>query len=345
MKKYIQLYNYLRDAIECGDWAPQMQLPTESALSEQFQMSRQTVRQALAALKNDNYIYSVRGSGSFVSPCAGKKAENKRIAVVTTYFSEYIFPSILRGICNVAVEHGYAVELSSSNNSIKQERAILTQLMENSVAGIIVEGTKTTFPNPNAEIYKKLADSGTPVVFINSIYYQIKDSSFPSVVVDDYNGGYEQTKYILAQGHTHIASFFKIDDVQGYYRFQGMLDALTESGVDFDDRNFLFYTTETKNSLISLPPFQKILTDCTALLCYNDEIVELLLPLLKDSPNKISILASFDQELNTNLIPQHVEYRSLLHPKERLGQAAAEKLFNILAGQKEGTLVLPWGEG
>ena len=124
MKKYIQLYNYLRDAIECGDWAPQMQLPTESALSEQFQMSRQTVRQALAALKNDNYIYSVRGSGSFVSPCAGKKAENKRIAVVTTYFSEYIFPSILRGICNVAVEHGYAVELSSSNNSIKQERAI-----------------------------------------------------------------------------------------------------------------------------------------------------------------------------------------------------------------------------
>ena len=67
MKKYIQLYNYLRDAIECGDWAPQMQLPTESALSEQFQMSRQTVRQALAALKNDNYIYSVRGSGSFVS--------------------------------------------------------------------------------------------------------------------------------------------------------------------------------------------------------------------------------------------------------------------------------------
>ena len=44
MKKYIQLYNYFRDAIECGDWAPQMQLPTESALSEQFQMSQMCIR-------------------------------------------------------------------------------------------------------------------------------------------------------------------------------------------------------------------------------------------------------------------------------------------------------------
>mgnify|MGYP000809400512 CR=1 FL=1 len=47
MKKYIQLYNALRDQITRGVLPPGGRLPTENALAADYGLSRQTVRQAL----------------------------------------------------------------------------------------------------------------------------------------------------------------------------------------------------------------------------------------------------------------------------------------------------------
>ena len=71
-------------------------LPTEQALCAQFQVRRQTVRQALSLLESERLIDRKQGSGSHVrqqkEPVPGRRMS---IAVVTTYISDYIFPSIL----------------------------------------------------------------------------------------------------------------------------------------------------------------------------------------------------------------------------------------------------------
>ena len=41
-------------------------LPTETALCEEFKVSRPVIRAALEQLREGNYIESIRGSGSFV---------------------------------------------------------------------------------------------------------------------------------------------------------------------------------------------------------------------------------------------------------------------------------------
>ena len=341
MKKYIKLYDNLRECIETGAYPVNSQLPTECDLANTFCVSRQTVRQALELLRDENYVYSIRGSGSFVAPTPKAKG-NRRIAVITTYFSEYIFPSILRGISASAVENGYAVELNSTNNSISQERRILQQLMQGSVAGVIVEGTKTSLPNPNAEFYKKLALAGTPIVFINSIYPQLKGDNIISVLVDDYNGSYEMTKQLLTTGAGQVGCIFKADDNQGYYRFSGMLAALNDQNIDFDDRNFLWFTTETKYSVAKSLAMHRVIADCDTMICYNDELIERITPLFSEENSRVKLLGSFDRNMNIGLIPPEIRFISLGHPKEKLGATAAQKLFKMISGKLEEDVVLPW---
>jgi GntR family transcriptional regulator len=64
---YQQLYDHLHKRIVEGRWRPGDMLPSETELIEQYQVSRVTVRQALALLVKDGLIYRRRGLGTFVS--------------------------------------------------------------------------------------------------------------------------------------------------------------------------------------------------------------------------------------------------------------------------------------
>lgn len=57
---------WIRSKIEAGEWTEDHQLPSESQLGKQFDVSRITVRRALQTLETDNLIYRRQGLGSFV---------------------------------------------------------------------------------------------------------------------------------------------------------------------------------------------------------------------------------------------------------------------------------------
>jgi GntR family transcriptional regulator len=64
---YQQLYEILRGKIVNGEWKPGDMMPPESELIEQYQVSRNTVRQVLDLLVQEGLIYRQRGRGTFVS--------------------------------------------------------------------------------------------------------------------------------------------------------------------------------------------------------------------------------------------------------------------------------------
>lgn len=120
-----------------------------------------------------------------------------------------------------------------------------------------------------------------------------------------------------------------------------MMDALVEAGYPFNDRDFLWFSTESKHSFMETQAARRLLGECDALICYNDEIVEMLLPLLT-ADSGITYLYSFDGNLNLNLMPAHIRYHSLRHPKEKLGVAATETLLQMIRGGAATSAVLPW---
>jgi DNA-binding GntR family transcriptional regulator len=64
---YQQLYEVLRSSILHGEWKPGDLIPSESELTERYQVSRITVRQVLDMLAKEGLIYRERGRGTFVA--------------------------------------------------------------------------------------------------------------------------------------------------------------------------------------------------------------------------------------------------------------------------------------
>ena len=234
--KYQMVADSLRTDILDGVYQKRMLLPTEQLLCQQFQVSRQTVRQALALLVSEGLIERRQGSGSHIRD-RSKPAPmpHRSIAVITTYISDYIFPSILREVENVLSDHNSAPLLFATQNQVSNERKVLNTLLDlTSLDGVLVEGTKTGLPNPNLDLYRRLIDRGVPLVFMNGNYPELTDSL--SVLDDNAAGGRMLVDYLHQKGHQRIAGIFKNDDIQGHQRYAGYAGALRTLGLPIDIR-------------------------------------------------------------------------------------------------------------
>ena len=85
--RYAQLYRYLSAAITSGQLEPDSQLPPERDLADLAEVSRVTVRKAVAQLVSDGLVEQRRGAGSFIRK-PGPKLEQSLSRL--TSFTEYM---------------------------------------------------------------------------------------------------------------------------------------------------------------------------------------------------------------------------------------------------------------
>ena len=64
---YYQLQQLLRKKILSGSFPVDIPLPTENELCKEYSVSRTTVRQAFAALKNEGLIFRIPGKGTYIT--------------------------------------------------------------------------------------------------------------------------------------------------------------------------------------------------------------------------------------------------------------------------------------
>jgi len=340
--KYKALVDFLRRGIADGTFSAGEKLDTEAGYSEKFKMSRQTVRHALSVLEKDGLITRRHGSGSYVRQQGQFRETTMTIGVIVSYMSEYIFPSIIRGIEEITSAAGYSFKLSATGNRMDAEKRILTSYLENPVDGLIVEGTKTAMPNPNIALYRRLEEIGVPVVFING-YYPTFGGAY--VVTADREGGKTGAEYLISKGRSRFGGIFKADDLQGHERFAGFVEGLMDAGLEMRDDEAVWFTTESQAGLFSdgSATILKTLKDCDAVICYNDQIAINLINMLTKSgvkvPEDISVL-SFDDSIYSDICG--IKISSLAHPKEALGREATLKLLNMIDGKREVPLVMPF---
>lgn len=344
--KYQSVADALRREIAGGMYDDKQLLPTERLLCRRFQISRQTVRKALSVLEYEGLITRRQGSGSHLqSHMEPQDAIKCTVAVVTTYISDYIFPSLLRGMETVLAANGSAPLLFATQNQISTERKVLQALLAmQTLDGVLVEGTKTLLPNPNLDLYQELIDRGIRLVFINGVYPEL--SSLPSVLADNRGGGRQLTEYLYQKGHRRIAGIFKSDDMQGAQRYSGYAEALRNLGLPFNDEKIYWYNTEAKKLFFSDSFLDSILdgfTDCTAIVCYNDEVAIRVVTRLKNRgvrvPEEMAVV-SFDNSQYSELAPVHLT--SLSHGTRNLGELAADLMLRLLRGEECRSEVVPW---
>ena len=341
--KYQILAEALREEILSGKLANNDKLCTEKELMEQYSVSRQTVRHAISILVEEGYVRSRQGSGTFVLPRRRTIVNNsKQIALILTYISDYIFPSIIRGIESVLTQKGYTLLLKATGNSMDQERDILTGLLESPPCALIVDGNKTALPNPNLSYYRQLQAMGIPIIFIHATYPELTD--IPKIAVSDKQGGHMAVDYLASKGHSKIAGIFKCTDFQGIQRFNGFLEGMMANHLSFSDKNLIwFQDNDQLQILLESKKSLRYFDDCTSVVCYNDQVASNVIQFLVHNgyrvPEDISVISFDDSSLAQY---SHPNLTSFAHPKEKLGTVAANTIIQMIEGESATSTCFPW---
>ena len=335
-KKYRQITAWLTEEIEKGTLCYGERIPSEKELAEQFGVSRQTVRRALKDLNAEGILVSRRGSGTYVSVNTRRtSAGETRIAVMLTHVDTYIFPALIRGMESELSREGCILQIAVNDNAVERERMILKELIRTrSVDGLIAEAVKSGLPNPNLDLYREIEKMGIPVLFVNSFY---RDLDIPHVSLDDRKAGYLAAKHLLECGHTRIGGIFKSDDGQGHLRYAGYTEALMESDIKIRNGRIIWLDSgESEELEEESRRILKRLQECTACVCYNDEVAYKLVDILKKAgkkvPEDISVVG-IDNSAKAEFCP--VPLTSVRNPVEDLGRTAACKIVGrIFLGEK-----------
>lgn len=330
--KYYKLYNWGRTLILSGVIKDGGKFPSEHVLEKKFGYSRQTVRNALNQLEKEGLISRVRGSGTYVSYKNDNDIEEKgHIGLILSYFSDYLFPQVYDGIRSVLEAKGFVIDVAVTKNRLNDEAIYLEGLLKANVSGLIIEGTRSSFPNPNIRLYKKIEKRNIPTIFIHNHY---SNQTFDSIEMSDSQASYELTKRLIKNGHKRIGGIFKYDDVQGLERYKGFIECLSDYGVKFDDDYVRWYSTKDMDEKLtakSLSKMYKRTRDCTAMIMYNDEIADYYLEFLHSKgisvPRDLSMVSFDDARL-----AEHGDLKilSAVHPKFELGRLAAKNLIKML---------------
>ena len=329
--KYLRLKQEILSWIHSGRLKPNDQIPSEHEIAEMFQVSRQTVRQTLGELEQEGWLHRIQGKGTFVSsPDLHRGPNLQTIGILTTYISDYIFPSIVRGAESALRKRGYRLLLASTDNDKAKERECLQMMMSHPLSGLIIEPTKSAEGNPNVNYYLALEYRNIPYVMINERY---PGMDCACIKVDDEAGCFAATEHLIRLGHRRLAGFFKMDDLQGVYRFKGFLRAHREYQIPLMPDLMVHYRTEEKN----VKPYECALSMLqrddrpTAFVCYNDELAVQLLEAIRhvglNVPQDVSIVGFDDSPLAT---ATEVKLTTVTHPKAEMGSQAAEMLLDFI---------------
>lgn len=171
-----------------------------------------------------------------------------------------------------------------------------------------------------------------PTVLIDS-YAPREIMKYVNIGLEDEEGAYQMTRYLLKMGHRRIA--FLADNMEGvdYIRYKGHQRALEDYGLKMQEKNLLIFhpgTVERESSLMELYYRAK---DYTAFMCCSDYYAVILMNYFMDRgiriPEDLSI-TGFDDNLMSKIVRPALT--TVGQDVTKKGQLAVNYLLKMIQG-------------
>jgi GntR family transcriptional regulator of arabinose operon len=339
--KYLQLTEILKQHFKDQEYQTDQKIPTEDELIEQFQISRNTVRQALGELVKEGIIYKIQGSGSFFSGTTQEEQNRSYlIGVIVPRLSFYIYPQIIQGIDDVAHKKRYNIVLGSSDVKPEKELACLEQLLEKGIDGLLIEPSGGFQQFQDSKNFRVLKELKIPVVFMD---WAFDDPEVSYVSPNDFEGGFRATNYLIKAGHKRIACVYPNDTLPGIQRYQGYRKALATYQLGYDSKFDQSTTILKWNEPGHIAALVRELVELgddkpTAVFFFNDDAALQGYAIIRSAglkvPDDLSLIGFDDSEF---AVHTEVPLTTMIHPKYQLGRWAAEILFDQLERKGQAT--------
>jgi len=336
--KYIDLARELmreiaHQRLEIGD-----RLGTEQELSDRYQLSRVTVRQALELLEREGYVSRKRARGTFIARQVESidhfGLSSGRILLVCSNEQkshsdeDSAFCTVLRAIEQSLAQRHFAVQIMSVGQNPKEDRQRLRALLAHGeLKGVLSIG-------PCLEPYADLL-SDAQVVTSCSFYPTV----FPWVGDDVALAAHQSVRHLLENGHRRIGMICgNWIDGQAFAAFvRGFSAAMNEFDAS-PDRSLMVHSYPGESLELLAENVLSLRPGPTAVFCENwrvcQAVVKAATKLQLKIPTDLSIVG-YGQ--NVCEIHEPVSITAYVPETTKVGEMAAELLCQLVEGQKPAT--------
>lgn len=331
--RYNEIMDLLLEDIKMLE--PHTKLQSRPALCQKYLTTRTTIDRAISQLIGEGYLYSIGGSGTYVSDMGIENSINLDKAVsnwgvILPDVMSDTYPGILRGIEDFAQSKNINILICNSDNDEKKQYSYFVRLMASNVKGLVIIPAISN--SNNSAMYSYLQNSKVPFVFCNRT---VPGVSAPLVSSNDFYGGYIATKKLIEKGYRKICYFAKTMYKTSADRYQGYVAALNEEGLEADN-SLVFLKAEGTSfeagysTLSSLIRSKK---DFDSVFCFNDAIAEGAIKAIQDNgllvSDDIGVIGYDNTSICDKMQPR---LTSVSYKTYEIGVKAAEILFGLNEG-------------
>ena len=320
-----------------GTMDPGTRLPSRPIMCKQLDTTRTTLDRAIKELESEGVLSSRNGSGTYVvGLIAGTAPHIENWCIIVPNVMDDIYPSLIRGIENVASSRGANLVLCNSDNDADKQDRYIKRLLVSGVAGFIIVPVVSGSAAMSYKLYDTLLDSKTPFVFCNR---GVEGIQAPLVKSNDFYGGYIATKHLIQKGYRNIAYIAQMKYQTSTERCQGYISALLEQDIEINRRLIILSrgddsrsTYDVAKQLIAEEPH------LDAVFCFNDYVAHDVCRAIQDCGLRVSddigVIGYDNIAANTSVTPQltSVAYKSM-----EIGEAAANVLSDLIQGKPTST--------
>jgi DNA-binding LacI/PurR family transcriptional regulator len=259
-----------------------------------------------------------------------KTNRSQALGVIIRNVSDPFFSEILQGIEEVAQASGYSLFMAASQPDHEHEQAIVQDMVERRVDGIIICSTPVS-----TEQSRQLASFGVPIVMVNN---QAAEEYRYSIYHDDVDGSRQVTRHLIELGHRKIAYLGNantgrstLDRQAGFQQELGLAGITIPAGYIHQAQGGC-----PENGLAGLEHFLTLPILPTALVCYNDMMALGVMQGLQTAgilvPAQVSVTGFDNIIFSAYTNPPLTTFDQ---PKRFIGAESARLVLGLLNGAEE----------
>ena len=335
MPKWKAIAESILADVRDGRLRPGDRLPSDSALAEQWGVSRMTAHRAMQELQRLGVIVRKRRSGTEVIGSRGKRAGF--IAIIFPHQNDLLEINYLRGIRLALPDDVHFISCDTLGDPSREAYYLKKMLQEASAIICFPTGAPE-----NTHLYQRLLDEGMPVVCVDRIPDGV---TIDGVVTDNYASTLRALRAVAQMGNRYMAHFTQHDLWVSAVRerYQAFVDVGRELGHEdirrwirqfpvafgVNREHLIQLATDALYTLTHQSP------TITAVFCLNDyhmmATLEASLQIGVRVPDQLQIV-SFNDCLP--LLPSIARsVHRIVQDATTIGRLAAERLLQRLAGE------------
>jgi len=284
-------------------------------------VSAETRKKVLKVIEEMNFVPNTMAASMITK-------QTQMLAVVVPAIENPFYTAVIQGTVEVAKREGYYAFVFSTNDKEEEENLFFEGSLSKMADGIVLIGA-----HKEPEFYRGIRK---PVVLVDRY---IEGSGLDGVVIDNFRGAYEATRFLIENNHRSIAIINGPQDFNdGKERFWGFQQALKDAGLStnadylrsgdwFEDNGY-----ESTMQLMRLP------NPPTAIFAANNLICQGAIKAIRDLDlvigEDISLVGFDENELAAFTKPKVAVVK---RPTYEMGVHAADRLLHIIKTKADKT--------